>query len=305
VNLAEIRREFLELPLAVIDEPVLPSRSSMDDEKMAELVDSIRTNGLIQPMSVARVADRYEVIAGHRRRIACGRAGLVAAPCIVYPSKAVALEAVKFAENRHREDLSAADEAIWFNELLEQECGGDIDRLCALLNEKRSYVDGRVLLLSGDEQVFRALEAGTIGIGVAQQLNRCTDMQHRRMLLYQATTGGATVAIVSGWISEWIHVHAPANPQSADQAPAPVSGPVPEMNFFRCALCGKTDQVHAMQPVNMHTYCKAASFDDMLAMWTRRHEFARYPRTLDEAVALVNELVDRFPQLLESEARRI
>jgi len=91
VNLAEITREFSELALALVDEPALPSRSTMDDEKMRELVGSIRANGLLQPMIVARVGERYEVVAGHRRRIACARAGLFVAPCIVYPSKDAAL----------------------------------------------------------------------------------------------------------------------------------------------------------------------------------------------------------------------
>ncbi len=60
-----------------------------------------------------------------------------------------------------------------------------------------------------------------------------------------------------------------------------------------------------MQPVNMHTYCQRAIFGDMLTMWSRRYEYTRTPRTLDEAVAVVNELAERFPQLLEQDARRI
>jgi hypothetical protein len=53
-----------------------------------------------------------------------------------------------------------------------------------------------------------------------------------------------------------------------------------------------------MQPINMHTYCKQAAFDKMRAMWNRRHEFVSYPRTLDEARTLIEELSERFPELL-------
>ena len=304
MNLAEITREFRELALALVDEPALPSRSTMDDEKMRELVGSIRANGLLQPMIVARVGERYEVVAGHRRRIACARAGLFVAPCIVYPSKDAALEAIKYAENRHREELSPADEAIWFSELLERDAGGDVDALAGLLNENRSYVEGRLLLLSGDADVFRALEAGKIGIGVAMQLNRCDEELHRRMLLAQAVSGGATVAVVSGWIAEYFQIHKPATANVA--TPAAPAAPVATalMDFFRCALCKKSDNVHAMQPVNIHTYCFTASFADMLAMWERRHGFVRYPRTVDEARALAAELGDRFPEICEPEDPR-
>src|SRR5436190_23573460 len=105
---------------------------SMDDEKMQELVNSIRKFGIIQRLILARVGDRYEVVAGHRRYLAATRAGLVAVPADVYPSKEAALEGVKHAENRFREDLSPAEEAAYFQELLDGVAGGDVDRVCEL-----------------------------------------------------------------------------------------------------------------------------------------------------------------------------
>jgi ParB family chromosome partitioning protein len=115
--------EYRELPLGVIDEPVLPSRTTMDEEKMHALVTSMRELGFISVLVVARVGERYEVVAGHRRRIAAGRAGLVAVPCLVYASKGAAMEAIQHAENKHREELNAADEAIWFAQLMEAHPG--------------------------------------------------------------------------------------------------------------------------------------------------------------------------------------
>lgn len=291
-------REFREIPIALIDEPELPSRTEMSEVLMDELVVSIRAVGLISPIFVARVGDRYRVVAGHRRRLACGRAGVAVVPCIVYPSADEALDAIQQAENRHREELSASDEAIWFSELLERKCGGDVDRLCALVGEKRGYVEGRLALFSGDERVFAALGRGDIRIGVAQRLNECGDELHRRMLLHQAIHGGATVAIVAGWIQEWKQLHGPATSVPAPSAPASASGPVPETNYFTCALCKRTDNVHLMQPVSIHTYCQQAMLHLMVEMYERRHEFHRWPRTLDEAIELVNDLGERFPQLL-------
>lgn len=299
MNLAEISREFRELPIGLIDEPPLPSRSAMDETRLEELVASIRAVGLVQPMSVVRIGDRYEVVAGHRRRIACGRAGRLTAPCIIYPTKDAALAAIQFAENRHREELSPADEAIWFSELLEQKCGDDVDALCSLIGEKRAYVEGRLLLLRGDPEVFKALERGDIGIGIAQQLNRCDDEPHRRMLLYQAIRGGATVAVVSGWIAEYEQIHKAAIGGAASSDTAAPSGPVAQLDYFRCALCEKADNVHLMQPVNIHTYCHAAMFADMLERYQRRHEYFRWPRTTDEAAAMVNDLAERFPELAQ------
>lgn len=267
MNLREIPREFRELPLGLIDEPALPSRSTMDEERLDELTASIRVDGLQQPMVVARVGERYEVIAGHRRRLACGRAGLAAAPCIVYPSKDAALVAVQFWENYGREELNAADEALWFSELLERDCGGDVDVLCERLRKKRPYVEGRLLLFSGDRLVFEKLQAGAITIGVAQELNRCTNERYRRYLLDAAIRGGATISVVKGWIQEWQRSESLAAPASdtpvSDVAPVAV----PQTNYFTCICCGGTENVHNMVPVNVHRDCKSAILDKLIAAY--------------------------------------
>lgn len=258
MNLLTIEREFKELPLGLIDDPVFPSRTQMDEEKLEELTASIRRLGLQQPMIVFRDGERFQVIAGHRRRLACLRAGLVVAPCLIYQSLELGFKAIQYAENRHREELNAADEAIWFSELLESDCDGDVDVLCERLGEKRTYVEGRLLLFQGDDLVFERLREGKIRIGVAQQLNRCSDQQYRRYLLHQAILGGATVAVVSGWIADWENSQRLLAGSSPPIAPAATPGPVPETDYFRCYICGKTHDVHVMRPVNVHDYCERA-----------------------------------------------
>lgn len=265
MSVAAIPREFKELPIGLIDAPDLPSRSAMDDAKMDELVASIRATGLIQPMNVARVGDRFEVVAGHRRRIACERAGLVVAPCIVYPSREEALDAVQFAENRHREDLSAADEAIWFAELLEKKCDGDIEKLCGLVGEKVSYIDNRLSLFHGDADVFAALQRNDIRIGVAHELNKCPDPHYRRYYLEMAVRCGATVTVVVGWLTEWRQLFgsqpAATKPVVASEPSMPEAGEHP----FTCILCGEHDRVHLIRQINIHQDCKSAILDKLLA----------------------------------------
>lgn len=267
MNLSAIQREMKELPLGLIDEPALPSRGEMDEQLMDELTASIRANGVIAPISVARLGDRFEVIAGHRRRIASGRAGLVGIPCVIYPSKEVGLLAIQYAENRHREDLNPADEAIWFNELLERDCGGDVDVLCDRLGEKRGYVEGRLLLFRGDLEIFEKLRAGKITIGVAQQLNRCTDQIYRRYLLHQAIVGGATIAVVSGWINDWDKSRRDTSGELVIAEPAAAPSAIPETHYFTCCVCQGTDNVHLMVPVNVHQHCKLAILDKLLATY--------------------------------------
>ena len=263
-GLASIKREFREIPIGLIDEPALAARSSMDDTALEELAADIRRKGLLQPMIVAATGDRYEVIAGHRRRIACGRAGLVAAPCIVYASRDAALEGVKYSENRFREDLGAADEAILFSELLERDCGGDVDRLCEQLGETRAYVEGRLVLFQGDPHIFEALQAGKITIGVAHQLNRCTDELQRRSFLHSAIHGGATIAVVSGWIQTWQTIAQLTPPGGAAGVSSPAPGPIPQTDMFRCIVCGDNCHTHLIKFLPVHDYCNLAVLEKIL-----------------------------------------
>lgn len=294
MNLVTVRPELRHVPLSLIDEPELPSRSAMDEARMDDLEASIRTHGFISVIVLAPRGERYEVIAGHRRTIAARRAGLAEIPALVYPTADAAHVAIQYAENRHREDLNVADEAIWFAQLLEREPELGTDGLAARLGEKRAYVEGRLSLLSGDAEIFRALSDGRIGVGVAQQLNRCDEQLHRRMLLHQAISGGATVALVSGWISEYFQLHKPAQSTAPSSAPAPAPSAIPDTNFFTCALCAKTDNVHTMQPVNIHAYCREALWPDVLAFLKHRSDFVRMPRSQQQAGELINDLAERF-----------
>ena len=264
---APLTREFREIPLGLIDDPQLPARSTMDEHKLDELATDIRLKGLIEPIIVARNGERYEVIAGHRRRIASGRAGLVAVPCIVYPTRGAYLEGVKYSENRYREELGPADEAIYFAELLERDCGGDVDKLCEQLGEKRGYVEGRLLLFQGDAEVFSTLQQGKIGIGIAHELNRCSDEPQRRSFLWNAVQGGATAALVRGWVDQWKRQQQLAGGAVVAAEPLTAPAPVPETDFFRCYCCRGTDNVHAMRPVNVHDYCRLAILDKLLTAY--------------------------------------
>lgn len=297
MSLRDVKVESRDLPLASIDEPTLTSRVAMDERKLEELAANIRQNGLLEPLLVFPVGDRFKVAAGHRRLIASRRANLTAVPCRVFDSEEQAMEAAKHAENRFREDLSPAEEATYFDDLLERQFAGDVDALAAHLGETRAYVEGRINLFRGYRDVFDALLERKIAIGVAQELNKCDDDQHRAYLLDSAARNGATKAVVTGWIQQW-----QSQQRLTAGEPLPVSGgeqlaPIAESNYFTCYACKGTEHMHAMRPVNIHSYCLAAVIDKALAMYQNQGEYLRFPRTPDEALELSSRLVERFPDV--------
>jgi ParB family chromosome partitioning protein len=264
MSLRDIVREPIDVPLGLIIPPELPARSQMDEHKLDELAGNIARNGVIQRLILVRVGDQFEVVAGHRRFLASTRAGLVVVPCDVYPTKESALEAVKHAENRFREDMSAAEEAIYFHELLERDHAGDIEALAAALGEKVSYVDGRLQLVLGAKDVFDALMARQITIGVANELNKIPAEDYRSYYLKHAIKGGSTVAVVSGWVQEWKSMYADRGDVPAvPAAPASVHVSQP-LDLHYCEVCRRSDPAFIPESVPVHTHCKLAVLKPLL-----------------------------------------
>lgn len=257
-------RTFKELPLKLLDRPGLDARIARDPEKLEELARDILRRGLIYPIAVVPVGERYEVVDGQRRYLACKSAGLTTVMCVVYPTKNAAIEGVKYAANAFREDMSPAEEAVFFHELLVTECGHDIEQVCALVNKRLSYVDDRLALLNGDELVFEALRARSITVGVAHELNKITTAEHRRYYLHHAVDEGATIAVVNGWVGEWRKMFGgPAAPAMTATEPA-VIVPQPASDPFQCVICGKSDQRFIPEQLSVHTHCKLAILEPLL-----------------------------------------
>ena len=264
MSLRDVQREFKELPLAALDRPELDARIARDPDKLEELARDIAKRGVILPLAVVRTGERYEIVDGFTRYLAATRAGLATVPCMIYPSKDVALEGVKFAANLYRLDMTPAEEAVFFNELLIGECANDFEKLCSVLGKGEAYVDNRLALLNGDEQIFHAVRENQIKLGVAAELNKIADESWRRYYLNHAIRGGATVAMVTGWVSE--HRRLYESEQPAPAASPAASTPIAASTFdpMRCECCGKVDPRFIPQQIAIHTHCWHAVIEPII-----------------------------------------
>lgn len=266
--------ELHSIPIAQIDEPPLPMRASMDDAKLAELAESIREVGLQQPITVVErkhkctcselvecdplsacptfTGSRFEIVTGHRRFIAHQMLNRTEVLCIVRQPDEVQQIAAMIAENFCREDVNAADEAIWMAQLVEMHNFTEEDLIKAT-RRSADYIGDRFRLLRGDPQVFAAVQAGKISHSTARELNKFRDDAMRPYFLDLAIRGGTPSRIVRRWIDDHILQSAP------QQASAPVVTAAPEVqpvvvHVPECALCGGNKDPYNLVNVTIHKW---------------------------------------------------
>ena len=147
-------------------------RIKFDEDKLRELSNSIKKNGVIQPIAVRKdksESGKYEIIAGERRWIAAQKAGLHEVPIVILDlDDSEALE-VAIAENIQREDLNAIEEAKGY-ERLKNEFKYDQDKIAELMSKSRSHISNTLRLLSLPNDIVTMIENGLITAGQARPL---------------------------------------------------------------------------------------------------------------------------------------
>tara|TARA_Y100000817_G_scaffold178579_1_gene139442 strand:- start:778 stop:1629 length:852 start_codon:yes stop_codon:yes gene_type:complete len=147
-------------------------RQHFSEEKLKELADSIRKNGIIQPIAVRPNKlenGKYEIVAGERRWLAAQKAGLHEIPVSVLDlSDAESLE-VAIVENIQRDDLNPIEEARGYKRLSE-EFKYDHESISKLMSKSRSHVSNTLRLLTLPSDVIAMLEEGTLTSGQARPL---------------------------------------------------------------------------------------------------------------------------------------
>jgi len=166
----ERRERLAELPLDLIQPGRCQPRRDMDPETLQELANSIRAQGVIQPIVVRKApGGRYEIVAGERRFRASGMAGRKTIPAIVRDIPDEATVAIALIENIQREDLNPVEEAMALQRLLE-EFSMTHQQVADAVGKSRVTITNLLRLLSLPEGVLRLLERGDIEMGHARSL---------------------------------------------------------------------------------------------------------------------------------------
>ena len=177
------------LPTSVLQPGKYQPRTRMDPGSLEELADSIRAQGLIQPISVRPVGkERYEIIAGERRWRAAQIAGLVEVPVLIREVPDDAALAMSLIENIQREDLNPLEEAAGIQRLLD-EFKMTHQQAAEALGRSRSAASNLLRLLQLAQPVQDMLMAGDIEMGHARALLSLTKAEQVRLASLVADKG--------------------------------------------------------------------------------------------------------------------
>ena len=195
-------------------------RVQMDDAKLEELTQSIRANGIIQPILARRSGNAYRIIAGERRWRAAQRAGLHKVPVVVRdvpPGSEQQLLELALVENIQREDLNPVDEALAYQRLADN-FSLTQDQIAAAVGKDRSSVANYLRLLKLPEEVRGDLAAGSLSMGHARALLGLTDAASQRQAAREVIARSLSVRDTEALVKK---MAAPASSRPAKSEPPP------------------------------------------------------------------------------------
>ncbi|WOO88972.1 ParB/RepB/Spo0J family partition protein [Mollicutes bacterium LVI A0078] len=193
-NLDSINDEtsIVDLQLSDIEPNPFQPRKTFDDSSLNELSQSIKTQGVFQPILVRKSIIGYEIISGERRYRASKLAGLDTIPAIVYEYDDKQMMEVGIIENIQREDLSVIEEAKSYQMLISNLKLTQKD-VSERVGKSRSHIANMLRLLKLDDQVLSLVSEGQITMGHAKVLVNIEDKDRILEIANQTVKNGLTV----------------------------------------------------------------------------------------------------------------
>lgn len=200
-KIKEVNRGAEDISIALIDRNPNQPRKNFDEKALKELAQSIKTNGVIQPIIVTKKGDRYIIIAGERRWRASQLAGLKTVPCIVRNYTDREICEIAIIENLQREDLNPIESARAIKQLIEtfdltQEVVAD------RIGKSRPAVANTLRLLTLTPEVVNMIEAGKLSAGHARCLITVEDPKFQVELALKACDNKISVRELEKYIKQ-------------------------------------------------------------------------------------------------------
>ncbi len=173
--------DLVDVDIDLIDPSAAQPRTRFDENRLEELAQSIRSNGIVQPLLVRRRGQRYQLVAGERRWRAAQRAGLKRVPAVIREIPDEKLLELALIENIQRQELNAIEEAHAYKRLIET-LGLTQEMVAQRVGRDRTFITNYLRLLRLPEDIQSLVEDEKISAGHARALLGIEDVETQRRI---------------------------------------------------------------------------------------------------------------------------
>lgn len=239
-----------KIPIDALLDPDIAMRENVHDEQMDELMADMKSVGLIQPITVRAVGDKFEIIAGHRRTTAARLLGWPTIDAKVVVADDDTAFTMRAMENLSRADVNPVDEACYIGEIIKRH-NKSVDDVAGIVHRTPAWVEQRLEIFDMPDYLQNYLRLKQISIGAALILNKISNEASKRYLINYAAQNGVTVAQANRWaLSAQSEADNPnVNLQAIATAP---DEPAQSITLVRCVRCGEMGPVVDMDTPYVH-----------------------------------------------------
>ncbi len=229
----DISREKIELPDSMM-------RQSVSEKGLEDLVGSIKEIGMINPLTVRKKGEEYELIAGLRRYMAADILKMEKVPVVVKRAGDERAEKIKMAENKAREDVDPIDEGVFFGKLMET-LGWKQNRLAEEFRVSESYISQRISATNWPSILKDPVQAGLLTFSVAREFAGIKFPEELDRVVEQAIRSGVTPAVAARWRHEINRGDLRSEELDGEGVEA-MSGAMDPAMLYSCHICGGPGQ---------------------------------------------------------------
>ena len=264
--------EVQQVPISLVDPPLIPMREQFGDVPFAELCESIARSGIVSALKLRDLGERKRVVYGHRRFEAAKVCGLETVPATVEVMDDATEIKLMVAENSGREEVSDAEKGRHYLALIEA-LKLNMEQVAAMVGKSVQYVDDRISFVQCDPEIADANVQGHLSFACCKELLRVNpytwalalrcDVQecdeqtrgkieaHRKFLLDLCIRCGATGKVAKSYVDQWKNSLLPLN---AYQLPAngEAGSNAIVLQLPRCIVCGRDSDPGNMVDLKVH-----------------------------------------------------
>jgi len=244
---------YKSIEVDLIDPPEEIARLEIPENAIRELAQSIKEQGLLQPIIVFKQDERYEIVFGHRRWLAIRYLKQRTISCKVVENRPEDNALARATENLQRSDLTPLEEAMTYQGLVEK-YDMSLDQIGKITGMSAGVIKRRIDILRMPDSLIDSVHKRLVSQSVAEELMRCPDEAYREYLIEMSRDHGVTVLVVRQWVDDKIKTMSREIASDKGRKPSNsvyIESPV----YHACQTCKQAKEIDQLQTLGLCPDC--------------------------------------------------